>query len=231
MINGKSVLAIIPARGGSKEILRKNIREVGGRPLIGWTIEEAKKSRYIDRLILSSDDAEIIGIAKSLGCEAPFVRPASLSQDDTPGIDPVLHALEELPDYDIAILLQATSPLRNVSDIDGCIEYLIDEQANVCVSVTLAQQNPHWMYTLTGNGIIHPLLPNLKTVSRRQDLPEAYILNGAIFIAFRNWLTKHKSFLADETLGYVMPADRSLDIDSNLDLEIMNLRTSTTSHK
>ncbi len=98
MINDKKVLAIIPARGGSKGIHRKNIREVGGKPLIAWTIEEAKKSKYIDRLILSSEDEEIIRVAKAWGCEVPFVRPMEFAQDDTPGIEPLLHAIETLPE-------------------------------------------------------------------------------------------------------------------------------------
>ncbi|MEH2097772.1 acylneuraminate cytidylyltransferase family protein, partial [Nostoc sp.] len=121
MIHGKKVLAIIPARGGSKAVPRKNIREIGGKPLIAWTIEEAKKSQYIDRLILSSEDDEIISIAQKWGCEIAFKRPVELAQDDTPGIAPVLHALNQLPIYDYVVLLQPTSPLRQVIDIDGCI--------------------------------------------------------------------------------------------------------------
>lgn len=223
MIDGKSVLAIIPARGGSKGVPRKNIREVAGRPLIAWTIEEAKKSRYIDRLILSSDDAEIIQVAKAWGCEVPFVRPSALAKDDTPGIDPVLHAIEKLPEFEIVVLLQTTSPLRNVADIDGCIECCIKGGGNACVSVAQAEQNPYWMYTLLDGGVMRPLIQTKQIYARRQDLPESYILNGAVYVAHCDWLREHKSFLTEETLGYVMPQERSLDVDTELDLQILGL--------
>lgn len=142
------ILAIIPARGGSKGVPRKNIRELAGKPLIAWTIEEAKKSKYIDRLILSTEDDEIIEVAKQYGCEVPFKRPIELAQDDTPGIDPVLHAIEQCPGYDYVVLLQPTSPLRTVDDIDGCIEQLLSSDGtNFCVSVTEPEKSPYWMYT------------------------------------------------------------------------------------
>lgn len=221
MIDGKSVLAIIPARGGSKGVPRKNVREVAGKPLIAWTIEAAKKSKYIDRLIISSDDAEIIGVAKAWGCEAPFVRPAELAKDETPGIDPVLHALEMLPGYDLVVLLQATSPLRNTEDIDGCIAYCVTNGANACVTVTEAEQSPYWMFTLAPGGNMQPLIPVKEMAARRQDLPKAYLLNGAVYVANRNWLKSRKTFIAEETLGFVMPQERSLDIDTELDLKIL----------
>lgn len=224
MINGKSVLAVIPARGGSKGVPRKNIREVAGKPLIAWTIEGAKKSKYIDRLVLSSDDAEIIAVAKAWGCEAPFVRPAELARDETPGIDPVLHALDMLPGYEIVVLLQTTSPLRRASDIDGCIEQCVAGKANACVTVTQAEQSPYWMYTLGNGGAMQPLIRTDESYARRQDLPEAYILNGAVYAARSEWLRLHKTFISDETLAFVMPQERSLDIDTELDLQILNIR-------
>ena len=181
MIGDKKVLAIIPARGGSKGVPRKNIRDVAGKPLIAWTIEEAKKSKYIDRLILSSEDEEIIDIARKWGCDVPFVRPAELAQDDTPGIAPVLHAIDILPRYEIVMLLQTTSPLRSVADIDGCLECLIANKASVCVSVTEAEQSPYWMYTLGNGGEMQPLIPAETTFTRRQDLPKIYALNGAVY--------------------------------------------------
>lgn len=121
-------LAIIPARGGSKGVPRKNIRNLAGKPLIAWTIEEAKKSKYINRVILSSDDNEIIEIAKNYNCEVPFVRPKNIAEDNTPGIDPVLHAIKQCPGYDYVVLLQPTSPLRTVEDIDGCIRYMLNKK-------------------------------------------------------------------------------------------------------
>ena len=134
MIDNKRVLAIIPARGGSKGVPRKNIRNLAGKPLIAWTIKEGKKSKYIDRLILSSEDSEIIEIAKAYGCDVPFVRPEELAKDNTSGVEPVLHAVSKLEGYDIVVLLQPTSPLRTVTDIDKCIEKCIFEKAYLCLS-------------------------------------------------------------------------------------------------
>lgn len=125
-------LAVIPARGGSKGIPRKNIREIAGKPLIAWSIEEAKKSKYITKLILSSDDKEIIDVAKQYGCEAPFVRPKALAADETPGVDPILHAIEQCPGYDYVVVLQPTSPLRTVENIDGAIEMLLAKKGFLC---------------------------------------------------------------------------------------------------
>lgn len=219
MINNKSVLAIIPARGGSKGVFKKNIRQVGGKPLIAWSITEAMKSRYIDKLILSSEDEEIIKVAEVNGCEVPFVRPYELALDDTPGIDPVLHAMEMLPGYDYIVLLQPTSPLRTVEDIDQCIELCVSYSAQSCVSVTEPDKSPYWMYTIQKDGILEPLL-STPFVTRRQDLPHVYSLNGAVYAAESQWLAQNKTFLTEGTLAYVMPKERSLDIDTELDLKI-----------
>jgi CMP-N,N'-diacetyllegionaminic acid synthase len=219
MIEGKKVLAIIPARGGSKGIPRKNVRDVAGKPLIAWTIEEAKKSAYIDRLILSSEDPEIIEAARSWGCEVPFVRPMELAQDETPGIEPVLHALNAIFDYDIVVLLQVTSPGRTVADIDGCIDHLVRHGANSCVSLTKAKENPYWMFKVGARGVMQPVIPTDQIYSRRQDLPQTYILNGAVYVARSEWLREHKTFVTDGTLGFVMPNERSLDIDTEQDLQ------------
>ncbi|MFJ8457767.1 cytidylyltransferase domain-containing protein [Lysinibacillus xylanilyticus] len=213
------VLAIIPARGGSKGVPRKNIRELAGKPLIAWTIDEAKKSKYITRLILSSEDSEIIEVAKQYGCEVPFVRPMELAQDATPGIDPVLHAIQQCPDFDYVVLLQPTSPLRNVEDIDGCIELAIEQHANFCVSVTESEKSPYWMYTIK-NGHLDPLINQDKIAIRRQDLPKSYVLNGAVYVAKVNALVQEKSFLNRNTKPFIMPTMRSFDIDTELDMKI-----------
>lgn len=217
MINGKKVLAIIPARGGSKGVPRKNIRSLGGKPLIAWTIEEAKKSKYIDRIVLTSEDQEIIGIAKSFGCEAPFIRPNELAKDDTPGIDPILHALEEVPNYNYVVLLQPTSPLRLVKDIDKCIEKLIEAKAPACVSVVEVDSSPYWMYTLNEDGIMDQLIKQDKLIFRRQELPVTYSLNGAVYVAEIEWLKTKSSFLTNETVSFIMPKSRSYDIDTEED--------------
>lgn len=217
MIDDKKVIAIIPARGGSKGVRRKNIKSLAGKPLIAWTIEEAKKSKYIDRLILSSEDQEIINVAKEYGCEVPFVRPKALAQDETPGIDPVLHALRELKGYDYIVLLQPTSPLRLAKDIDICIEKIIVNPAPACVSVTETVTSPYWMYSVDSKGLMQPLIEQDTLTVRRQDLPVAYALNGAVYVAETSWLSDSKSFLTAETSAYVMPRNRSYDIDTEED--------------
>ncbi|WP_339261586.1 acylneuraminate cytidylyltransferase family protein [Lysinibacillus sp. FSL K6-3209] len=213
------VLAIIPARGGSKGVPRKNIKVLAGKPLIAWTIEEAKKSKYITRTILSSDNEEIIQIAKEYGCDVPFVRPTELAQDDTPGITAVLHALEQCEGYEYVVLLQPTSPFRTVEDIDNCIEYTINQQAKFCVSVTEAEQSPYWMYTIE-NGKMKPIIEQDKLATRRQDLPNVYVLNGAIYVARVEDIIEKKTFLTEETTSFIMSNDNSLDIDTVLDFEI-----------
>lgn len=221
MIYGKSILAIIPARGGSKGVPQKNIRDLCGKPLIAWTIEEAKKSKYIDRLILSSEDDEIIAVAKQWGCEVPFVRPKELAQDDTPGIAPVLHAVDALTEkYDYVVLLQATSPLRIVDDVDGAIEWCMQHNAKSCVAVSEASESPYWMFKIAQDSKLMNLIDDDREYVKRQDLPKCYLLNGAVYVAETNWLIKTKNFKSEETVGYIMPIERSVDIDCEMDFEL-----------
>ncbi|PJO41192.1 acylneuraminate cytidylyltransferase family protein [Lysinibacillus xylanilyticus] len=214
------VLAIIPARGGSKGVPRKNIKELAGKPLIEWTIEEAKKSKYIDRIIVSSEDKEILQVAQKFGADVPFVRPANLAEDTTAGIEPVLHALEHFSDYEYVVMLQPTSPLRLVEDIDGCIEQLLQENAEFCVSVCEVGQSPYWMYTLDSSTKMQPLLKEQTLITRRQDLPKVYTLNGAIYLANIDLLKQTRNFITEETIAYVMPVERSYDIDTEEDFKI-----------
>ena len=221
MISEKSVLAIIPARGGSKEVHRKNIRKVAGKPLIAWTIVEAKKSKYIDRLILSSEDEEIIKVAKAWDCEVPFVRPMELAQDDTPGIEPVLHAIKLIHEkYDYVVILQPTSPLRKIEDIDGCIELCTKKNVPACVSVTGPDKSPYWMFTINKKGQLNSFVASVRPVTRRQDLPRVYALNGAVYVAKKDWLEKNKTFISEETVAYVMDKERSVDVDDLFDLQL-----------
>lgn len=152
MIAGKSVLALITARGGSKGVPGKNILPIGGRPLIQWTIDAARASRYVDRLVLSSDDRAIIEVALSGGCEVPFRRDSALASDEASSIDVVIDALQRVPDYDIVLLLQPTSPLRNTADIDGALELLAASAAPACVSVRAAEEHPYWTFRLDDAG-------------------------------------------------------------------------------
>lgn len=224
MINDKRVLAVIPARGGSKGVPRKNIRELAGKPLIAWTIEEAKKSKYIDRIIASSEDEEIIKVAVKWGADVPFVRPLHLAQDDTPGIEPVLHAVQAVQGYDYIVLLQPTSPLRIVEDIDGCIEQCVRVKAPSCISVVESEKSPYWMYKIGENEVLAPLFPNEHSIPNRQQLPKVYSLNGAVYVASIPWLVENKDWIGGEgTVGYSMPQGRSLDIDSVDDFSICDM--------
>jgi len=222
MINGDSVIAVIAARGGSKGIPRKNLRQVGGKPLIAWTIEAAIGSRFLDRVVLSSEDAEIKRVAAEWGCDVPFTRPAELAHDETPGIEPVLDALARLPGYALVVLLQPTSPLRSTADIDGAIELCCRRKAPACVSVSIAGESPHWMFTLEG-GKLRPLLEQTALPERRQLLPPVYRLNGAVYVARTEWLPRSRSFMGEHTIGYVMPEERSIDVDDEMDLKFVDL--------
>ena len=222
MIGGKRVLAIIPARGGSKGVPRKNIRVVAGKSLIAWTVEAARGSRYIDRLIVSTDDPEIAQVAIECSCEVPFMRPPELALDDTPGVAPVHHALQTLPEsYDIVVLLQPTSPLREAVDIDGCLELMMRENAKACVSVVMPDKSPYWMYGLGGGQRLEPLLEN--RFIRRQEIPPVYALNGAVYVADSRWMLTSDSFVCGDTVAYIMPKERSLDIDDEVDFSICSL--------
>lgn len=211
------ILAVIPARGGSKGISRKNIKPLAGKPLIAWTIEAALHAQGIDRVIVSTEDEEIALVAKQFGAEVPFIRPLGLAQDDTPGIAPVLHAIKQLPDYNWVLLLQPTSPLRSVEDIEGIIQFSREEGAPSAVSVTQVSKHPFWMYQRDDQSRLQALIPNRPEITRRQDLPAAYALNGALYLARTDWLIQNQEFIGPETLGYVMPGERSVDLDTPLD--------------
>lgn len=219
MFNQNTILAVIPARGGSKGVFRKNIKPAGGKPLIAWIIETAKKSRYVDRLILSSDDDEIISVSQKYGCEVPFIRPPELAQDDSSVNDVIVHALNEVTGYDFVMLLQPTSPLTLTQDIDGCIEFCIISNAKSIISVTESGKTPYWMFHMDNNSKLQPVLGQEHLDSRRQDLPLAYIPTGAVYMAQSSWFMENRSFYSDITMGYVIPRERSIDIDSELDFK------------
>lgn len=219
MIGQRKVLALIPARGDSKGLPGKNIRPVGSRPLLAWSVEAARASRSIDRLILSSEDEAIMAAARACGCEVPFRRPEVLSSDTATTIDVVIHALDALPGYDLIVLLQPTSPLRTAADIDAACDLLAASGAPACVSVSPVEQNPYWMYRLGDDQSLVPVVENPSNATRRQDLPPAYVVNGAVYVANSAWLRESRSFITRETMGYVMPVERSIDIDTLEDFE------------
>ncbi len=214
------ILAIIPARGGSKGIKNKNIIKVNEKPLISWTIEASLNSAYISRTVVSSDDENIISVAKSLGCDTPFKRPKELAQDHTPSIDVVTHALKKLKNFDYVILLQPTSPLRDSEDIDKAIELMLEKKSKSCASVTLVKKSPYWMYKINEKNLkLTNIIKSDKEYLRRQDLPDVYALNGAIYINEVEELNKTQKLVSDKTIGYIMPHAKSLDIDNLEDLD------------
>lgn len=211
------VLALIPARGGSKGLPRKNLRELCGRSLLAWSIAAARASSVVTRIVVSSDDREILERAEELGADVPFVRPASLAEDETPGVAVLHHAAEQLPEYDVIVVLQPTSPLRSREDVDGCARIVVDRRAAAAVTVTTVDKPPHWMYEMDEGGTLRPFLDTEK-ISRRQDAPDLYRLNGAVYAIRRPTLMESEALVPEGCHGYVMPAERSLDIDTELDL-------------
>lgn len=215
-----SILGLISARGGSKGIPYKNIKPLNGKPLIAYTIEQARESKCLTRLIVSTDDENIADMAKEYGAEVPFMRPNELAQDHTPGIDVVLHAIDWLnanEGYcpDAIMLLQPTSPFRMAADIDNAVAIYNERNPLSLVSVCIANDNPYWMMSIN-NGILTPLFGHIDH-TRRQDLPKAYKLNGAIYISSPAMLKERRTFFTENTIPYIMPRERSMDIDDMLD--------------
>jgi CMP-N,N'-diacetyllegionaminic acid synthase len=211
-----TLLALIPARGGSKGIPRKNIRLFCGKPLIQWSIEQALQAPAVDRVVVSTDDPEIAQCARAYGADVPFLRPEELASDTASGIAPVLHALDQLPEVSDVLLLQPTSPLRRSEDISAIIDLYLSSGSNVVVSVTSTNKHPAWTFTLSETQVLQPFLMRSNS-SCRQQLPPAYVLNGSLYLASRSFLQRERSFLTANTIGYVMPPEYSVDIDTLLD--------------
>jgi N-acylneuraminate cytidylyltransferase/CMP-N,N'-diacetyllegionaminic acid synthase len=223
MYKNKRILALIPARGGSKGLPHKNIRLLMGNPLIAWSIEEAKKSKYLDRVVVSTDDKKIAVISKEYGANVPFLRPKKFSTDKSAMMGVVFHALKWMESngdhYDLVLLLQPTSPLRKVQDIDEAIELLFKKKSQAIVSVCRQEQHPYGMNTLPKSGCLGAFI-RLEVVNKnRQELPVFYRINGAIYLACVNYLEKNRQFLGKKTYACIMPIERSVDIDSLQDFE------------
>jgi N-acylneuraminate cytidylyltransferase/CMP-N,N'-diacetyllegionaminic acid synthase len=217
-----STFALIPARGGSKGIPRKNIKLMAGKPLIAWTIEAALRSSLLDAVVVSTEDEEIAEVARNAGALVPFMRPAELAQDATPGIDPVLHALDQLPEFDSVLLLQPTSPMRSTADIDGCLTLAAERGAPSVVSVCEPDTHPYWTYRVGADQSMRRLLDGA-AVTRRQDLPAVAALNGALYFADAAWLRRSRALVGPETLAYVMTREHSVDLDTPLDWKIAEI--------
>jgi len=212
-------LAIIPARGGSKGLPGKNIRPLDGVPLIGHTIRAVREADSVTRVLVSTDDEEIASVSRELGAEVPFLRPVELSDDKASGVDVCLHALAFAEDElgfqpDFVVLLQPTSPLRNSVDINAAVGLLRESGADSVVSVKPVTEYPQWMKKMDREQRVSPLFDELEITSARQDLEKSYLLNGAIYLSTTASLKKHGSFYGGDTRGYVMPEERSIDIDT-----------------
>ena len=218
MIKGKSVLAVIPARSGSKGLPNKNILELAGKPLIAWSIEAASESKYIDRLIISTDSKEIADAAKQYNCDVPFMRPPELATDDANLNDVILHALDKLEDpYDIVMVLQPTSPLRKSKDIDQALEFMQKNNILAVVSICSSNKPLHWHFTLETDGKLKPVFKNNIFYTNRQEHPPTYNPNGALYIAKTDYYRNIKTFYTCSTFAYLMPPERSVDIDNQID--------------
>lgn len=220
MINKKSVVAIILARDGSKRLPNKNIRLFVGKPLIAWSIEAAKKSKYIDRIIVSTDSEKIAVIAKEYGALVPFKRPSRLSSDKATSESAIAHALLSLKNkgytYDYFIYLQPTSPLRTQVHIDEALEqFTRNSSAITLVSVAKIKKNPYWIQIMNKEGFLRPFL------SKKDSQGEAlYLPNGAIYIGKCKRFLTQKKLYTKKTIGYIMDEKVSVDIDDQTDFYI-----------
>ena len=212
-------IALITARGGSKGIPRKNILPFAGKPLIHWTIEAAKKSKYIDLIFVSTDDQEIAEVSRKAGAFVPFLRPSYLANDSSPSIDTVIHTLNEFNNFDYIFLLQPTSPLRTNLDLDKSMELLIKSNSESLVSLSESQKHPALNFYINEDDKRIKQITNIPVPSQRQETQVSYTLNGAIYLSSTSSVMAKKTFLRESTIGYIMPIERSVDIDTQLDWE------------
>lgn len=216
MIDGRRVIAVVPARGGSKGVPGKNLREVAGTSLLHRTLKAATASRHVDVVVVSSDDNAILEHASQIDGVLTLRRPIELAGDDTAMAPVVEHVLTTHP-ADIIVLLQPTSPLRETADIDGALERFVTVGADSLVSVCPTATSPYWMYRLGEGDRLQSILPKPE-VATRQELPHTYQINGAVYVVGSAWFRRHRVFSDGETIAYVMPRERSIDIDSETDL-------------
>lgn len=226
MSEGVRCLAVIPARGGSKSVPHKNIRLLGGRPLIGYTIEAALNAPSVDRVLVSTEDEAISRIASELGAEVPFLRPRDLAEDDVPTWPVVLHAIEYLERVEewfpeVIATLWPTTPFRSAEDIESGLALLLSSEADTVVAlVRVEEKHPYWMKRLEGGRVV-PFVEGVEQMVQRQDLPPLYVMNGGFTIRRRyvyDWLVKGETeYQREWTLGYVMDPMRSIDINNELD--------------
>lgn len=215
----KTFLAIIPARGGSKRLPRKNILPLAGKPLIAWTIEAALTSKLVGKVLVTSDNDEILKVSESFGA-ATLKRPAELAEDTSTSFDAIKHAIENTEKFDYIVLLQPTSPLRTSQQIDEAIQLLESKDADAIISVTEMEHSPLWANTLPEDSSMVGFLRNDLLNARSQDLKTYNRLNGAIYICRTHKLIEAGSFFLKENIyAYKMSQASSIDIDTELDFK------------
>ena len=224
MYKNKKILAVIPARGGSKGVPRKNIIEVGGHPLIKYTIDCGKNSKYLDRVVISTEDLSIKKVAEENGGDVPFLRPKELAEDTSKTIDCIVHAVDTLEsmgeEYDYVMVLQNTVPLRKSWHIDEAIEMIVDSNERSLVSISEVDEHPILMRTLNEDKTVRNLL-QMNSTMRRQDFPKFYKVDGAIYIQKLDKDFNLDTSLNDGKLGYVMEKKYTTDIDNYIDIKIV----------
>ena len=221
-MNYDRILAIIPARGGSKGVPGKNIKMLAGKPLIAYTIEAAKKAKNLSGIIVSTDSEEIAEISRKFGAEIPFMRPEHLAQDNSQAIDTYYYTIEKLKKdyneiYKDFIVLQPTSPFRLPEDIDNAVKIFFEKKADSVIGLVKASHPPEWNKKLNSEGIIEDYFNLNLGAKNRQEYEQSYTPNGAIFIFNYEFLKRAGNYYSQKTYGYVMPEERSIDIDTPLD--------------
>ena len=220
------VVGFIFARGGSKGVPRKNIRPLAGKPLIAYAIETAQASELIDRVVVSTDDVEIADVAQQYGAEVPFLRPQELARDDSPEWLAWQHAIRTLevtkdePKMEVFVCIPPTSPLRAVEDVDACIRTLLESDADLVITVKPAERNPYFnMVVLDGAGYARLVIPPDRTIYRRQAAPPVYDMTTVAYAAWPEFVLNASSMFEGKVKAVVVPAERALDIDTELDFK------------
>lgn len=218
------IFAIIPARGGSKGIAGKNIKPLNRKPLICHTIEESLSSIYLNEVFVSTDDSIIAKTSKKCGAKI-IDRPAELAEDESPTIDAIFHAIDTIKNTHgkyIIILLQPTSPLRTTVDINNAFDIFMKTDCDSVISMCKVEHSPYWCFKYEGNKF-KPLFGDECFEMRRQELPDVYRPNGAIYITTIENLYKNNGFYCDKIVPYIMPPERSIDIDEEIDFKLAEL--------
>ncbi len=220
------ILSMIPARGGSKGVPRKNIRNVFGKPLIAYAIQCGLNCPSIDHLIVSTDAPEIAAISEKWGADVPFLRPSELAEDTTPMLPVMQHAIVEAEKYydrvvEILVLLDPTAPLRTIEDIENALKLFWESDCSAVISGNTARRSPYFNMVIPDNGYVRLAMPNESAVGRRQDSPPVFDLNTVVWIYSRAALMEEQKRIPKKTCLYEVQAERAIDLDTELDFKIL----------